>query len=84
MTHWRPSGLPSLRCRAASSEQLAFDALYAGYLHRQKADIAAFKKDESLRLPDDLDYALIKGLSNEVRQKLKDAQPATLGQAGRH
>ncbi len=65
------------------SEQLAFDSLYAGYLHRQQADIVAFKRDESLRLPDDLDYALIKGLSNEVRQKLMDTRPATLGQAGR-
>ncbi len=67
----------------AVAEQLAFDALYAGYLHRQEADIVAFKKDESLALPADLDYAAISGLSNEVRQKLIDAQPATLGQAGR-
>lgn len=65
------------------SEQLAFDALYAGYLHRQEADIVAFKKDESLALPPHLDYAAITGLSNEVRQKLIDARPATLGQAGR-
>ena len=65
------------------AEQLAFDALYAGYLHRQEADIIAFKKDESLALPADLDYAAITGLSNEVRSKLIDARPATLGQAGR-
>ncbi|MEO1137754.1 MAG: tRNA uridine-5-carboxymethylaminomethyl(34) synthesis enzyme MnmG, partial [Pseudomonadota bacterium] len=65
------------------SEQLAFDALYAGYLHRQEADIVAFKKDESLALPPHLDYAAITGLSNEVRQKLINARPATLGQAGR-
>ncbi|WP_375204737.1 tRNA uridine-5-carboxymethylaminomethyl(34) synthesis enzyme MnmG [Hyphococcus sp.] len=67
----------------AVAEQLAFDALYAGYLHRQEADIVAFKKDESLRLPADLDYTAITGLSNEVRQKLIDARPSTLGQAGR-
>lgn len=67
----------------AAAEQLSFDALYAGYLHRQEADIIAFKKDESLGLPADLDYAVIKGLSNEVRSKLMDARPATLGQAGR-
>ncbi|WP_428407279.1 tRNA uridine-5-carboxymethylaminomethyl(34) synthesis enzyme MnmG [Hyphococcus sp.] len=67
----------------AVAEQLAFDALYAGYLHRQEADIIAFKKDESLALPADLDYAAITGLSNEVRGKLMDARPATLGQAGR-
>lgn len=65
------------------AEQLEFDALYSGYLHRQEADIVAFKKDESLKIPADLDYAAIKGLSNEVRQKLIDARPVTLGQAGR-
>ena len=67
----------------AVAEQLAFDALYAGYLHRQEADIIAFKKDESLALPANLDYAAIAGLSNEVRGKLIGARPATLGQAGR-
>ena len=65
------------------AEQLSFDALYAGYLHRQEADIIAFKKDESLNLPSALDYGAIKGLSNEVRAKLSEARPATLGQAGR-
>jgi tRNA uridine 5-carboxymethylaminomethyl modification enzyme len=67
----------------AVAEQLAFDALYAGYLHRQEADIVAFRRDESLALPASLDYAAITGLSNEVRGKLADARPATLGQAGR-
>lgn len=65
------------------AEQLEFDALYAGYLHRQEADIIAFKKDESLTLPVDLDYDVIPGLSNEVRLKLVEARPTTLGQAGR-
>ena len=65
------------------AEQLEFDAMYAGYMDRQKADIAAFRKDEELKLPADLDYAVIKGLSNEVRQKLVDARPETIGQAGR-
>ncbi len=65
------------------AEQLEFDALYSGYLNRQEADIIAFKKDESLALPADLDYAAIPGLSNEVRTKLIAARPATLGQAGR-
>ncbi|MEZ5893586.1 MAG: tRNA uridine-5-carboxymethylaminomethyl(34) synthesis enzyme MnmG [Parvularculaceae bacterium] len=75
---------PELReMRADVVEQLEFDALYAGYLHRQEADIVAFRKDESLRLPAELDYAAITGLSNEVRQKLAAARPATLGQAGR-
>lgn len=65
------------------AEQLEFDALYAGYLQRQEADIVAFKKDESLKLPVDIDYQVIPGLSNEVRQRLVDAQPETLGQAAR-
>ncbi len=67
----------------AVAEQLEFDALYSGYLGRQQADIIAFKKDESLALPADLDYAAIPGLSNEARAKLIAARPATLGQAGR-
>jgi len=67
----------------AVSEQLAFDAAYAGYLPRQEADIVAFKKDESLALPAGLDYAAVKGLSNEARAKLMAARPASLGQAGR-
>ena len=58
-------------------------ATYAGYLERQKADIDAFRRDEGLRLPDTLDYATIGGLSNEVREKLERARPATLGQASR-
>ncbi|MEO0880439.1 MAG: tRNA uridine-5-carboxymethylaminomethyl(34) synthesis enzyme MnmG, partial [Pseudomonadota bacterium] len=67
----------------AVGEQIEIDGLYSGYLDRQEADIRAFKKDERLKLPGDLAYYDIKGLSNEVRQKLAQAQPATLGQAGR-
>ncbi|MEX0808805.1 MAG: tRNA uridine-5-carboxymethylaminomethyl(34) synthesis enzyme MnmG [Dongiaceae bacterium] len=65
------------------AEQLEIDGLYRGYLERQEADIRAFRKDEALRLPDHLDYGTIGGLSNEVRQKLGAARPATLGQAAR-
>ncbi len=64
-------------------EQLEIDGRYAGYVGRQEADIRAFRKDESLRLPADLDYAQIGGLSTEVRQKLIAAQPVTLGAAAR-
>ncbi|HUN49930.1 MAG TPA: FAD-dependent oxidoreductase, partial [Candidatus Sulfotelmatobacter sp.] len=64
-------------------EQVEIDGRYAGYLDRQKADIAAFRRDESLRLPEDLDYRGIAGLSTEVKEKLLQARPATLGQAGR-
>ena len=65
------------------AEQLEIDARYSGYLQRQDADIRAFRRDESLRLPTDLDYAEIGGLSNEAREKLMLAQPVTLGAAER-
>ncbi len=68
---------------AETVEYLTTDATYAGYLERQAKDIAAFRRDEGLRIPDTLDYAAIGGLSNEVRQKLTEARPATLGQASR-
>ena len=64
-------------------EQLEIDAVYAGYLERQQADIVAFRKDESLALPADLDFTRISGLSNEMVEKLQRARPSTLGQAGR-
>lgn len=65
------------------SSQLEIEAIYAGYIERQQADIDALRRDEDLRLPRDIDYASIGGLSNEVRQKLERARPETLGQAGR-
>jgi tRNA uridine 5-carboxymethylaminomethyl modification enzyme len=65
------------------AEQIEIDARYAGYLERQNADIRAFRRDESLTLPDDLDYAAIGSLSTEVRQKLSVARPENLGAAGR-
>ncbi len=64
-------------------EQVEIDALYAGYMDRQAADVAAFRRDEDLTLPADLDYATVGGLSAEVRTKLAAIRPATLGQAGR-
>ncbi|MFC3080572.1 tRNA uridine-5-carboxymethylaminomethyl(34) synthesis enzyme MnmG [Phenylobacterium terrae] len=64
-------------------EQIEIDAGYAGYLDRQAADAAAFRRDENLALPADLDYAAVGGLSNEVREKLAAVRPLTLGQAAR-
>ncbi len=64
-------------------EQLEIDALYRGYLDRQAADVAAFRRDEHLRLDTDLDYSAIGGLSNEAKEKLARVRPQTLGQAGR-
>jgi len=68
---------------AAIREQIEIDAGYAGYLDRQAADVEAFRRDEALRLPADLDYGAIGGLSNEVRTKLTAVRPLTLGQAAR-
>jgi tRNA uridine 5-carboxymethylaminomethyl modification enzyme len=64
-------------------EQLEIDAQYVGYLDRQDADIAAFRRDESLSLPGDVDYGGIAGLSTEAATKLERIRPATLGQAAR-
>jgi tRNA uridine 5-carboxymethylaminomethyl modification enzyme len=64
-------------------EQLEIDARYAGYLERQEADIRAFRRDEALLLPSDLDYDGIGSLSAEVRSKLRAARPTTLGAASR-
>lgn len=75
---------PELRAIAPEiAEQIQFDALYAGYMERHDADIAAFRRDEALALPEDLDYAGIGSLSTEVRIKLETARPATLGVASR-
>jgi len=65
------------------AEQLEIDAKYAVYLERQATDIAAFRRDENLELPEEIDYAALGGLSNEIRQKLAAVRPRTLGQAGR-
>ena len=65
------------------AEQLTIDARYQGYLDRQRQDIAAYRRDEALELPADLDYGAIGSLSNEVRQKLQTHKPGTLGQAAR-
>jgi tRNA uridine 5-carboxymethylaminomethyl modification enzyme len=67
----------------AVREQIEIDAAYAGYLDRQSADVAAFRRDEGLALPADLDYGAMGGLSNEAREKLAAARPLTLGQASR-
>jgi tRNA uridine 5-carboxymethylaminomethyl modification enzyme len=64
-------------------EQIEIEAAYAGYLDRQRADAESLRKDEDLRLPPDLDYGQIGGLSNEVREKLSRVRPLTLGQAAR-
>ena len=67
----------------ATLRALENDAHYRGYVERQEADIAAFRRDEALRLPGDLRFDRVGGLSHEMRQRLAAARPATLGAAGR-
>ncbi len=81
----RLAGLwPALAALApAIAEQVEIDALYRGYLGRQDEDIRAYRSDESLALPDDLDYGAIASLSTEARTKLAQARPATIAAAAR-
>jgi tRNA uridine 5-carboxymethylaminomethyl modification enzyme len=65
------------------AEQLEIDAKYDVYLSRQADDIAAYRRDESLELPETLDYGELRGLSNEIRERLQASRPRTIGQAGR-
>ena len=64
-------------------EQLEINAKYAGYMSRQQEEIARLQKNEGTKLPLDMDYATVVGLSNEVVQKLNEHRPVTVGQAGR-
>ena len=64
-------------------DQVKRDALYAHYIARQERDIAAMERDESQIIPDDINYASIKGLSNEVVAKLSMVRPGTIAHAGR-
>jgi tRNA uridine 5-carboxymethylaminomethyl modification enzyme len=65
------------------AEQVEIDAKYAVYLSRQTADVESYRRDESVVLPEDIDYATLPGLSNEVRNKLQMHKPRTIGHAGR-
>jgi tRNA uridine 5-carboxymethylaminomethyl modification enzyme len=65
------------------AEQVEIDARYAGYLERQERDIASFRRDEALLLPQELDYSAVGSLSREICDKLAAARPATLGAAAR-
>jgi tRNA uridine 5-carboxymethylaminomethyl modification enzyme len=65
------------------AEQIEIDAKYEVYLSRQAADVAAYRRDESFSLPEDLDYAALAGLSNEAKQKLQKNRPRTIGHASK-
>ena len=62
-------------------EQIEITAHYSGYLEKQEADIIAFRKDENLIIPKNIDYSKLSGLSNEVKSKFQLIKPKTLGQA---
>ena len=68
---------------AKNKKQITIAAIYHSYLKRQAKDIEIFKKDEGLKIPDNIDYKSIKSLSNEVREKLTKARPKTIGAASR-
>ncbi len=65
------------------SEQVVINTKYAGYIDRQKTEIDKLQRHENTNLPSDLDYSNVRGLSNEVREKLQNAKPQSLGQAAR-
>jgi tRNA uridine 5-carboxymethylaminomethyl modification enzyme len=69
--------------REQVAKSLEIEAKYSGYIERQGREIERSRGAEALRLPEDIDYASVKGLSNEVREKLARIRPATIGQAGR-
>jgi tRNA uridine 5-carboxymethylaminomethyl modification enzyme len=76
-------GLATDEQREQAVMKVEVRATYAGYIDRQEREIAKHARQESLRLPDDIDYAAVDGLSNEARQRLEKARPVTLGQASR-
>lgn len=65
------------------ANQIEIEVKYSGYIDRQSQEIAKLKKNENIKIPVDIDYSQIKGLSNEVRQKLSTVKPETLAQASR-
>jgi tRNA uridine 5-carboxymethylaminomethyl modification enzyme len=67
----------------AVAEQVEIAVKYAGYIERQQDEIARHASHETTRLPQDLDYDAVSGLSFEVRQKFKQHRPETVGQASR-
>ncbi len=73
---------PEIPCFGSEiDEQIEINSHYRGYLKKQRADILAFKRDENLPIPDDINYDQFSGLSNEVKAKFKEIRPKTMGQA---
>jgi tRNA uridine 5-carboxymethylaminomethyl modification enzyme len=82
---WLTRGVAALddRLPAQVRTQVEVHARYAGYIERAHEEIARARRNEETPLPPDLDYARLTGLSHEVRQRLTEVRPATLGQAAR-
>ena len=76
-------GLADMDTDEAVAQQVSIEARYAGYIARAEAEIARVERAETTRLPADIDYEAVSGLSNEVRQKLTEHRPETIAQAGR-
>ena len=76
------SGEPYVSTEHAA-EQVTTQIKYAGYIERQAQDIAKLHRQESLVIPDDIDFANVRGLSNEIQQKLTASRPSTIARAGR-
>jgi tRNA uridine 5-carboxymethylaminomethyl modification enzyme len=76
-------GLAPAETGSAVAEQIEIEAKYAGYIERQQVEIDRVRRYEDAALPLDFDYAAVTGLSNEVRQKLEQHRPDSIGQAGR-
>jgi tRNA uridine 5-carboxymethylaminomethyl modification enzyme len=68
---------------AAVQEQVEIQVKYAGYIARQQDEVQRHSSQEEARIPEDIDYVQVRGLSTEVRQKLQKIRPQTLGQASR-
>lgn len=76
-------GAADQKVSAGVAEQVEIQAKYAGYIKRQKTEIEKLRRNEETTIPDHFEYQGVRGLSNEVLQKLIDAKPTTVGQASR-
>ena len=83
LVHTWPQLADSVAGEQTVLKQLEIEIKYEGYIRRQDEEIEKIRRHESLRLPADFDYAAVEGLSNELKQKLAQAQPATLARAAR-
>jgi tRNA uridine 5-carboxymethylaminomethyl modification enzyme len=78
-----PWGSADERLPSQVELQVEVRAKYAGYIDRQREEVERLRRNEETTLPDSLDYASLAGLSVEVRQRLAEVRPATIGQAAR-